>query len=262
MIAIERTIWEKYFEESTMPAWRCSTCSCGTLRLQQDSFRYDQTADTKKYVGEIWFETEMIQLRFSALLICSNDHCGESYALSGTGKVDDDHDYSGRTGYSETFLATHFVPGPLVVAIPPDCPQKIKDKIIASFGCFVGDPDSAANQVRSAVEQILDHKKVAKTEIVKGQRRPLSLHKRIEKFKATNPELADNLLAIKWIGNSGSHSDGLNTDDLLDSFEILEHVIEVLFGCKADRAKHLSKRINRSKGKKPKKRKMKDDFGF
>lgn len=37
-------------------------------------------------------------------------------------------------------------------------------------------------------------------------------------------------MAVKWIGNEGSHQDVLTTSDVLDGAEILEHVIVALYG--------------------------------
>ncbi|TLX23535.1 DUF4145 domain-containing protein [Chryseobacterium indologenes] len=55
-------------------------------------------------------------------------------------------------------------------------------------------------------------------------------------------------MAIKWIGNYGSHSsDTISKDDLLDSYEILEHVTENLYGKQLQRIERISKIINKKK---------------
>lgn len=69
-----------------------------------------------------------------------------------------------------------------------------------------------------------------------------TLHKRIERFKIKNPEQAESLMAIKWIGNSGSHTNrSLTKDDILDSFEILEHVTTKLYETDTKRITQLTK---------------------
>ncbi len=74
------------------------------------------------------------------------------------------------------------------------------------------------------------------------------LHKRIERFKIKNPEQAESLMAIKWIGNSGSHtSTSLTKDDILDSFEILEYVTTKLYETDTKRITQLTKQINKKK---------------
>ena len=32
-------------------------------------------------------------------------------------------------------------------------------------------------------------------------------------------------MALKWLGNTGSHGSKVNVEDLLDAFEILEHTL-------------------------------------
>lgn len=82
-------------------------------------------------------------------------------------------------------------------------------------------PSSAANRLRYAVEEILDDR---------GILRSGTLHARIEKFRAFSPDMAEALMAVKWIGNEGSHEDVLTTADILEGAEILEHVVVALYG--------------------------------
>ena len=90
--------------------------------------------------------------------------------------------------------------------------------------------------------------KISKTYVDKSKRKPLSLHKRIENFRTTHPREADLLMAIKWIGNSGSHTnEPLTKDDILDGFEILDHVTISLYETESIRINKLSKKINQRK---------------
>lgn len=85
----------------------------------------------------------------------------------------------------------------------------------------------------------------------RGKRETLSLHARIEKFKTKDAEAANYLLAIKWLGNAGSHSglDNVDDDDLLGGFELIEHVIERLYVRQEARLKQIAKGLNHRKGK-------------
>ena len=57
------------------------------------------------------------------------------------------------------------------------------------------------------IEILLDNLKVPKTELSKkSKRKRLTLHSRIEKLSETHPNIEKHLLAIKWIGNDGSHT--------------------------------------------------------
>lgn len=56
-------------------------------------------------------------------------------------------------------------------------------------------------------------------------------------------------MAVKWIENFGSHSSKiLSADDILDGFEILHLVIEMLYEKDSDQIKKLSKKINKRRG--------------
>jgi hypothetical protein len=75
-----------------------------------------------------------------------------------------------------------------------------------------------------------------------------TLHQKIESFKAINPEIADYLLTIKWIGNVGSHSSSLNKKDLLDAYEPTEYSLHQLYKDKEMAIKQISVEINQKRG--------------
>jgi hypothetical protein len=100
------------------------------------------------------------------------------------------------------------------------------------------------------VELILDKFKIKKTtNNSDGKRKKVALHHRIEQFKVKYSSAAELLMAIKWIGNVGSHSsEALTRDDILDGMEMLEHVVNMLFESESKRIKTLVKTINKRKG--------------
>jgi hypothetical protein len=143
-------------------------------------------------------------------------------------------------------------PAPPIFAIPEQSPSGVSGELKRAFSLFWIDPGSCANRLRVAVEALLTHQKVARTEInSRGRRGPLSLHSRIERFKAKDPDAANYLLAIKWLGNVGSHSgmDEVGDDDLLGAFELIEHVVERLYVKRENRLKKIAKGINMRKGR-------------
>ena len=133
------------------------------------------------------------------------------------------------------------------------CPADIKDEVRAASSLYWSDVSASANRIRTAVEKILDHKKIKRSKKIQsgknaGKNRRLSLHERIELFKQKDSDLAATMLAIKWLGNAGSHTSDLNEKDLLDAFELLEHVIEELFVEKLKKIRSITKKINKKKG--------------
>lgn len=112
-----------------------------------------------------------------------------------------------------------------------------------------------------AIEKIMDDKKIKSIRIKanpagKKKRTSLSLHARIDgEFRRKEPAIADQLLAIKWIRNAGSHAEKkIKRGDVLDAYEFLEHAIEELYDERSKKIKKKAKEINMAKG--PKKRKF------
>lgn len=100
---------------------------------------------------------------------------------------------------------------------------------------------------------IMDDKGIKKTVITKKHNRDrLSLHQRIEEFGKQHTEIKPYIMATKWIGNTGSHSDtSLNREKLLDGYDFLEHCLYELYDKKL-KLKELSKKANViNKRKKP-----------
>lgn len=56
------------------------------------------------------------------------------------------------------------------------------------------------------------------------------------------------MMAAKWVGNAGTHGDLITRDDVLDTFDILEIVIEDLFVGRQRTIKAKALAINARKG--------------
>jgi hypothetical protein len=66
---------------------------------------------------------------------------------------------------------------------------------------------------RRSVERQLDARRIPKTH-------PMALHDRIERIKDSQPNAHAALMAIKSLGNAGSHTDELSRDDLFNAFDL------------------------------------------
>ena len=62
--------------------------------------------------------------------------------------------------------------------------------------------------------------------------------------EAREPELAVRLMAIKWIGNAGSHESELTRDDFLDAYQPIDEVIAELYEKRPKKWSELSAKIN------------------
>jgi hypothetical protein len=66
------------------------------------------------------------------------------------------------------------------------------------------------------------------------------------------------LIAITWLGNAGSrvNLDQLGGDELLNGFDLFEHVVERIYVQREEHLKRIAKGINPRKGRSAKKRHM------
>jgi hypothetical protein len=190
------------------------------------------------------------------MLSCSNESCGEVVAVSGYTTNSLDY-YYGADGNTETELYTYFAPtgfnpAPAIIDIPPATPDEVKEVVHAAFGLYWLDKEACANKLRVAVELLLNDVKIPAVKRSKdGRDRPVGLDTRIREYSAINQEVADLLLAVKWIGNAGSHANlgQLDADDLLDVFEIVELVLEDAYIGKRKRLAAIAAAIVSAKGK-------------
>ncbi len=155
-------------------------------------------------------------------------------------------------GYETACLdPSYFYPPLEIFRIPDACPADVGQEIESGFALFWSDHSGVMNHFRKAVELILDKLRVRKTTVVtkKGKRHYhyFSLHTRIDEYRKKRPELAEQLEALKWLGNVGSHSSSVKLDDVFDACDILEHFIQETFERRGDKVKKIAKSINRTK---------------
>jgi hypothetical protein len=220
-MSINREFWLEPFQKGKFPNWRCPRCESGILIPVDNGFLFAETGNVhseRARFGE-YFDYDVYTFHYSLLLRCNNLDCCEHVASGGYGYVQEDlivingklkMDDSGdpETKLIEVFLPHFFYPALQIFQIPSQCPDAVKQKIQASFNLFFCDPPAAANYVRKAVEEILTKKNVKRFTFSKNRKRiRISLHDRIIEFEKTHPEIAQKLLAVKWLGNEGSHSD-------------------------------------------------------
>ncbi len=211
---VNRDLWNEPLSRNYTPNWHCSICGGGNLRLAAESLHALATAESIRQQDHPAWDADWSKLRFSAMLKCNNHACMESATIAGKGRVEmvqtSDHDYD----YVEFYTPEFFKPSPTLILIPKECPGEVIDQLQQAFVASWGDASASANHIRMAVERLLDHIKQPRTRISpKGKRELLSLHKRIEGLASRDKQLSDSLLAVKWLGNAGSHSDSLSREE-------------------------------------------------
>ncbi len=253
---MERSIWEnKKFSEDFKIKWSCPTCGKGRLIVVKDKFYYEETALSRSRSGDDW-EPEFITHNFTCVFKCSNPDCGDIITACGYGDVSDGSYYDeGQKEFIQEFtndFEPKYVNPPFkIIDVSPDCPLEITKQLQNSFSLFWSDVSACANSIRKTVELIMDDKGMKKTEINRSRKRvPIALHKRIIEFRDSPgmKKLGESFLAVKWIGNPGSHGgEGISDSDLLDAYEILELALHELYDTKKNKIEKIVKAINKTK---------------
>lgn len=233
------------FSLNRPPHWTCPTCGKGVLSIKKESFFKEERRNSRNHSHDDW-DPEWIDYVYSCLLVCTNDQCKEVVASAGVGSVDwEDND--------DFFRPKFFEPHLLLFNIPCKCPESVSAPLRESFRLFFSGPRAAANNVRIAIEELLTELKVKRFDIVKHKRKFINLDRRINLLPAKYAQVKDHILAIKWLGNAGSHGHAngkgaISMDDVIVSYELTEHILNEIYAHKTQRLDALAKMVNQKKG--------------
>lgn len=253
---IDRNLWTKSFSKSHNPAWPCPTCGVGTLRLVSESLKFEISRASRELLEGRYWEIEWTTGRYSCLFQCRMTNCREIVASAGLWGLEEFYDGDGSPVQIEVFTPEFFSPAPPMFRIPAGTPDDVAGEIRRAFQLFWTDKAASANRIRSALELLLTERGVKRFVLdkAKKKRQALKLHNRIDLFQKQEPEIAESLLAVKWLGNAGSHGTAAVTaDDIFDAIELLQHALEELYDQRTRRLTGIRKQINKQKG--PRKRK-------
>jgi hypothetical protein len=248
---MDLNIWTKrHFSENSKIEWPCPNCFNSSLTLVKGKIFSEESAASAKFRQENddW-EIEWIEYVFSGQISCKSFK--ETMFFTGIGNPEHFHNYDNYTNehteeYINIFTPTYFQPFIKLFKIPLNCPKELREEIENSFKLFWCDLQSCANKIRISLEIFLNEQKVKKFEIRSGKRQPISLHKRIEIYN--HSEIKDLLIAIKWIGNTGSHVGNLETIDILEAYRLLEFSLNKIYNDDSKEIKKISKEIIKRKG--------------
>lgn len=255
---IDRTAWMLPFSMKKSPELICPTCAKGLLHIKKESFYKEEPLHSKMGRDHDEWEPDWVSYVYSCLFVCTNDRCKEIVSSSGIGRVSgftwyDEENDEMVEDYAETFSPKFFEPCLMPFDIPTKCPKSVYEPLCESFRLFFCSPSAAANNVRIAIEELLTALNVKRFNIVKGKRKFIILHRRIDLLPQKYANLKELILAIKWLGNAGSHGNSggqgiITPDDVMDSYELTEHILQEIYAPKAKKLKALAKRVNKNKG--------------
>jgi hypothetical protein len=248
---MDRSIFHLSFSKTVSPKWPCPSCKAGHLVIASGTIQQKETvASQKEHDHDAW-EPEWMRSVFSCLFRCNS--CKDFVACCGTARPVlfeyEDEEHGWVQDADERFDPKFFQPSLVLMDIPEECPLPAAEHLHASFSSFFSDPGASLNSVRAAVEAVLTDLGIKRFNVSGKKRRPLSLHQRILLLPAKYKEQADLLLAVKWLGNAGSHdSDTPERHDVSLAYDLLEHILSDIYIQKAKKLKSLAKKVNKKKG--------------
>lgn len=232
---MKREIWlQKSFINSNPINYNCPKCNTGILDISG--------LNSKILPGQE--EMEMynypygIEYIFVGLLTCKNTTCKNVVSISGNVFKDIQGGYQLPNGeyveeYYHIYHPKHFFPPLKLIEISKNVPKEVASQLNLSFSHFFNDLSSCSNRIRNSIELILDDLKAPKKfKDSKGKLKVFkTLHHRIQNYqkKSRNKKITNFLLALKIIGNEGSHIGNVAVDDVLDAYEFLEFILDFTY---------------------------------
>ena len=244
---MNRDIWSKInFNHNNPKSYPCPSCNIGILDLNGILTKITPSGKEMKYHNYPYG----IEHVFSGILQCKNNDCKELVTISGQclkniayGKELPDGQLV-EDRFSDYF-PKYFYPNLRLFKLSDKIPSNVSEQINFSFSNYFDDLSSCVNRIRNSIELILDDLKAPKwkkTNTGKIHKFKV-LHQRIEHYGKRNKNIANHLLALKIIGNEGSHVGNVGIEDILDAYEILEQLIEFAYIKKTKRIAEIAKEI-------------------
>jgi hypothetical protein len=196
-------------------------CGDGQIQFgQPERFESQESLEARSHPA---FDADWIRGTFTIRGNCENPRCKQVVQAGGSYRVD----YAKKSApyyieqydeqYAEFHRLEHIYPAPIIMEIPEGAPDDVTKGVTRASRVLLSDPGLSATALRSAVEVFLTTQGVAGTNASGGFRSVDARIKEWKKSDATRSQVADLLLAVKWLGNKGTHE-----DSLLDFKEVLE----------------------------------------
>lgn len=222
-------------EGQPWPRPSCPNCATGHVRfgipVETESYR---SASVRNHWA---FEPEWVHGTFSVLGECENPSCrqfvhgiGEYNVEIALKSVRDDPWDDGQPTYSSYYQIRNLHPPLHLMPVPLSAPEELRDGVLRASRVLFADAGLAATALRAVVERFLTTEGIALSTSA-GQFR--NAHQRIEDWRAggvNRAAVADLFLAVKWLGNAGTHEDSdLSTTEVIDGARLLDEAFHRLY---------------------------------
>ena len=195
------------------------------------------------------WEPDWTSFNFTAWAECKHPICGQKFPILGKGSIEQNYDPEGDPQWEEYFSPLVCHPMPDMIELPTQCPAEVRDELRGAFTIFWLHGAACAGRIRVALEYLMDHLAIPQAKKKKnGRYSALKLHDRIDVFAKKEPTISSQLMALKWLGNAGSHDRTVSKSDLLDAFEILEHALAEIIDRRSAKVAELAKKLAKKHG--------------
>lgn len=250
-MAIASYFYSKSFDIEDFPPWPCPRCGRHSLAIRPDSLIMVETPDSLMDRRHQDWDLEWVTKRFACLLVCQTKRCGEVCSVGGEAGYRLNDTWPEDGDEPPTVVEPHFIePAPAIFKIPTGCPRQARDELKSAFSLLWHDTSASLNRVRASLEALLDWKEVPRT--VEGRKGALSLHDRIELFLPKDDPEQAKMLAVKYLGNVGSHGRGITRFQLIEALELVEHLLDIIVDNRPQRLDRMAREIVERKGRPPK----------
>ncbi|MBS4049540.1 MAG: DUF4145 domain-containing protein [Alphaproteobacteria bacterium] len=239
------------FGQEAFPSLPCPSCSKGRISLVKGKFWTLEAGYSVKLKEEDAWEPDWRTERFTAFMQCAESACGESVVASGIVDAEEELDEEYGWVYASVLKPQDFYPAPRLIPIPENCPEEVQECLKTAFRLFWSDLASCVNKIRISMEALLDHLKVPRRrKTASGKIENLTLHQRIVAYAAKDAEISQSLMAIKMVGNLGSHDEGpISRDIVFNVLNLYEDALEAIFDHRKKELKRVKAALIKSKGK-------------
>ena len=216
------------------PIILCPVCRAASLEPTIDKFEDIDTLNMMT-VDDPEFDVTSFGGFFHGVISCPRSPCGNKCVVAGRWELDplspppdDSMEFYDSEAYTNYYV-TYIFPTLRLMEYPVGVPDKIKDPIDAAELVLLSDASAAANRIRIAIEALLDCQGVRKCPRNNRSTR-LTTHARIGEFQQRNSAAASYLMAVKWIGNAGSHDrEIVPLVSVLEGFELFARAVELIY---------------------------------
>lgn len=246
---MKKGLWKASFSAVFIPEFPCPTCRNGILKKSKKEDLSSQRPRDPDF-NDYEENPAAYPSRFSLFLRCNA--CAEVVLVIGSSIDVPEEDQDGNSEWFEYLEPEHMWPAPPILEIR-GLPKPVQAQLKASFGFYWHDTGACASRIRTSMERLMDHFKIATTTLATHRdgtryRKRLDLSARIDKFgsKAKRSEFKQILHALRKVGNVGTHGNRpITREAVLDAYKVYEFALDKLFEDKKESIGEIVKRLNK-----------------